>query len=333
MASSGHQPEGFSTVDFNGEHIEFGRMFAELSTFHTHIANSFRRMAQSISYPVKAGSPPRPSSYPAPEHVGALLATAPGAMSLAQGPEPYYRPSYSRVNSPMLPPAMPTYYPSGFLSSHPSASSSMHGMPRPPPSLLQRTGSATSGLGQAGSHETTSHSQHPPQGEISASEHTSPSKPTKRKRAHQTEPVEPGNERNNSTTMGGSTPQEAAEAEIDQPRQPVRGSEDLEASRMSGAQPGAEGARAVDRPMDPAGGPSIVVFASGTGTSRPRTALSRSYAPLWSSKARKEKKPRDPKAPKQPPPAYIVYQNEIREVTLLVRVLSSPLSCLIVCRL
>ncbi|KAG8691445.1 hypothetical protein FRC08_010178 [Ceratobasidium sp. 394] len=114
--------------------------------------------------------------------------------------------------------------------------------------------------------------------------------------------------------MGGSTPQEAAEAEINRPRQPVRGSEEnSEVSRRSRAQPGAKAVCAGDRPTDPATGPSIVVFSSGARTSRPRVTSSRSQARPSSNRARKEKKLRDPNAPKQPPPAYIVYQNEIRE--------------------
>ncbi|KAG9091889.1 hypothetical protein FS749_016161 [Ceratobasidium sp. UAMH 11750] len=307
------------------------------------IVDSFNQIVRHLSLrptPVEVGlypqtsapGPSRPSGYPRPERSDVLPAMAPGTAPSAQGPESYRRPSYSHVGGPMLPPAVPTYHPSGFPSTHPSTSSSIHGMPGPPSYPLHRAGGATSGPGPAGSHETTSLGQRPPEGEISASERATPS--AKRKRAHRAEPVEPGDESDGGTAMEGGTPREAAEAasETDRPRQPVRGSEEgSEVSRMS-SRAGMEGVRAEDRPADPAAGPSIVVFSSGAGTSRPRTASSRSQAQPSSSRARKEKKPRDPNAPKQPPPAYIVYQNEIREVTLLARVLSSPLSRLIVPR-
>ncbi|KAG9089825.1 hypothetical protein FRC06_001374 [Ceratobasidium sp. 370] len=332
MASSGQQPEGFSMVDFDGKHAELVQKLSEISTSMRQcadIVDSFNQIVRHLSLrptPVEVGlypqgsapGPSRPSGYPRPERTDALAAgyaETPSAAPSAQGPEPYRRPSYPHVGGSMLPPAVPTYHPSGFPSSHPSASSSMHTMPGPPSYPLQRTGGATSGPGPAGSHDTTSLGQRPPESEVTASERASPSKHGKRKRTHRTEPAEPGDGSDDGTAMGGSPPTEAAsetEEAARRPRQPVRGSEESsEASRMSSR--GVEGARTEDRPTDPATGPSIVVFASGAGTSRPRAPSSRSQAQTSSSRARKEKKPRDPNAPKQPPPAYIVYQNEIRE--------------------
>ncbi|KAG9127536.1 hypothetical protein FRC07_012552 [Ceratobasidium sp. 392] len=157
--------------------------------------------------------------------------------------------------------------------------------------------------------------------EITDSERASTSKHGKRKRTHRTDPIEPGDESDDGTAMGGS-PQETTEvaSETEETtrrlRQPVHGSEESsEASRMSSrGQQGAESVRTEDRPADStSAGLNILVFPSGPGTARPRAPSSRSQAQTSSSRARKEKKPRDPNAPKQPPPAYIVYQNEIRE--------------------
>ncbi|KAG8748151.1 hypothetical protein FRC10_008884 [Ceratobasidium sp. 414] len=332
MASGGQQPEGFSMVDFDGKHAELIRKLSEISTSMRQcadIVDSFNQIVRHLSlrptpfevgiYPqASAPGPSRISGYPRPERADAVAyAEAPGVAPS----ETYRRPSYSHVGGSMLPPAVPTYHPSGFPSSHPSTSSSMHAMPGPPSYPLQRTGGATSGPGPAGSHDTTGLGQRPLEGETTASERASP-KHGKRKRTRRTGPVQPGDESDDGAAIGGSSPQEttdvASEAEGTprRPKQPARGSEESSgASRMSSrGQAGVESARTEDRPTDPATGPSIVVFASGAGTSRPRAASSRSQAQTSSGRARKEKKPRDPNAPKQPPPAYIVYQNEIREL-------------------
>ncbi|QRV74812.1 HMG (high mobility group) box protein [Ceratobasidium sp. AG-Ba] len=338
MASGGQQPEAFSMVDFDGKHAELVQKLSEISTSMRQcadIVDSFNQIVRHLSprhLPFELGphrhTPGpgihRPSGYPRPERTDAHGTTgsteAAGPAHATHGAEVFRRPSYPHVGGSMLPPAVPTYQPSGTPHGHSSSSSPMHPMSGPSSYSLQRTGSATSTTGPAGPYETSALGPRTTESEIIASERPSPSKPGKRKRTHQVDPAEHGDDSDDDTGTGAS-PQEIADApsETDEAtrrsRRPAYGSEgSSEASRKSSrGQTGVEGVRTEDRLAEMPSGPSIVVFASGTGTARPRAPSTRGPGQASSSRARKEKKPRDPNAPKQPAPAYIVYQNEIRE--------------------
>ncbi|KAG8681862.1 hypothetical protein FRC09_017182, partial [Ceratobasidium sp. 395] len=224
MASGGHQPEGFSMVDFDGKHAELVQKLSEISTSMRQcadIVDSFNQIVRHFGPPYGIGphrqtsapGPSRSSSYPRPERADAPATSAyaetPGGAPSTLGGESYRRPSYSHVGGAMLPPAVPTYHPSGFPSNPPSASSSTHNLPGPPSYPLQRTGGATSGPG--GSREAVGPSQRSAESETIASERASSSKHGKRKRTHRTDPIEPGDESDDGTAMGGSPSQETAE--------------------------------------------------------------------------------------------------------------------------
>lgn len=252
-----------------------------------------------------------------PDPMSATQAEAPGAASSAQGQELFRRSSHPYVAGSMLPPAVPPYHSPTYPMGPGSSSSPMHTLPGPPSYPLHRPGSATSGLGPAGAHETVGPRQHATESVVSVSErHASSTKHGKRKRLERAELVDFGDDSDTDIPMESSPKQEPT-SEIDEPLY-----------RPARAQPGSEGGAGMrgissrvpptmGEPVEHMAGPSIVVFSSGTGSSRPRATGSRGKAQTPSMRGKREKKPRDPNAPKQPPPAYIVYQNEMREVMAL----------------
>lgn len=97
------------------------------------------------------------------------------------------------------------------------------------------------------------------------------------------------------------------------------GSQELSQTRQ---RPGNESVHAQGSSTEPATGPSIIVFSSQKDVSRlERVMWKPSNPPTDSVKKKSEggtkpvglKRPKDPNAPKQPVPAYLVYQNEVRE--------------------
>lgn len=279
-----------------------------------------------------APGPSRGSGYARSERPGpssTAQAEAPGPGSSTQTQEPYRRSSHPYVAGSMLPPAIPPYHSSTYSIGPGPSSSPMHGMPGPPSYPLHRPGSATSGLGSAGTHETAAQRQHVMESTVSPrGRQTSSTKSGKRKRMERADLLDYGDDSDVDTPMESSPKQEPT-SELDEPLyQPgkhiMHGSEgDMSIRGVSskGTPIALESARSGGEPAEHLGGPSIVVFSSGAGSSRPRTTQTRGKAQTPSTRSKKEKKPRDPNAPKQPPPAYIVYQNEMREVTGLTTII------------
>ncbi|CCO30356.1 hypothetical protein BN14_04383 [Rhizoctonia solani AG-1 IB] len=186
----------------------------------------------------------------------------------------------------------------------------------------QRPSSSASGTGSGGPHETRVPSRRGADVATTAPDrHASSIKNSKRKRYQPAQAEDYEDESEVDTGAEGSPRAEVHEvpSETEQaPRRPLKRSADTMEESLSArvflprGRVGAEVARTEDRLTEPPTGPSIVVFSSGQGSSKSRALHSRAAAPV-STRNRKEKKPKDPNAPKQPPPAYIVYQNEIRE--------------------
>jgi hypothetical protein len=241
----------------------------------------------------------------------------------------YRRPSQSYGVGSMLPPVVPTFHAAG-LPTAPTPSSSTHTASGPSSYPLHRPSSSASGAGSGGLYETGGPTYHAVDVVLSASERrASIAKQGKRKRTQPEEVDELGDESEVDTGVEGSPGVEThrGTSETDQAtrRSTKHPAEDLEetlSTRVfsSKGQAVARSARArtrsEDRLAEPAPGPSIVVFSSGAGASKTRSLQVR--AAQTSTRNRKEKKPRDPNAPKQPPPAYIVYQNEVREVNAFI---------------
>ncbi|KAF8754051.1 high mobility group [Rhizoctonia solani] len=300
MASSDRQPEGPSIEEFEEKQAELVGKLTEISTSMRQCADifdSFTRFRPLIFQRIGSADRSDPPSTTA--QVESI-----GSPSNAQGTEGYRRSTHSYPSGPMLPPAVPTFHAAGLSGVHPSLAS-MHSSTGHSPYPSQRPSSAASGTGSGGVRETGIPSRRGVGVVPTPSEHhTSSGKHAKRKRHQPTDTEDYGDESEVDTGLEGSPQLEAHEApsESDQPlRRP------LKRGRV-----GVGAARNEDRLPQPATGPSIVVFSSGPGSSKSRALHSRGPVPV-STRNRKEKKPKDPNAPKQPPPAYIVYQNEIRE--------------------
>lgn len=283
---------------------------------------SFRPAAPETSAP-RQNAPAglsRPAGYARserPDSMSTAQAEAPGQGSSAQGQELYRRSSHPYVGGSMLPPAVPPYHPPTHPLGPGSSSSHTHTLPGPPSYPLYRPGSATSGLGSAAAHESVGQRQHATESVVSASErHASSAKHGKRKRLERADLVDFGDDSDTDVPMESSPKQEPT-SEVDEPLyRPARVPPSSEGDAgMRGVL--SRGPATMGEPVEHMAGPSIVVFSSGTGSSRPRVPGSRGKAQTPSMRGKKEKKPRDPNAPKQPPPAYIVYQNEMREVMIL----------------
>ncbi|CAE7204444.1 unnamed protein product [Rhizoctonia solani] len=335
MASSDRQPEGPSVEEFEGKQAELVDKLAEISTSMRECADlfdSFTRFVGQFSF--------RPTAPEAPVH-HQLSRLAPsrgsgsgerfdlpssvahiesiGSPSPAQGAEGHRRSTHAYPPGPMLPPSAPTFHAAGLA--HPSLAS-MYSLAGPSSHTSHRPSSSASGTGSGGAHETGTSTRRVVDTPPSVSErHTSSIKHGKRKRPRPVKTGEYGDESDIDTGMEGSPRTEVQEiaSETDQaPRRHLkRSAESMDESLgarvfMPRGKAGTETPHAEDRPVGPATGPSIVVFSSGTGSSKTRAIHSRGPGQT-STRSRKEKKPKDPNAPKQPPPAYIVYQNEIRE--------------------
>ncbi|CAE6427002.1 unnamed protein product [Rhizoctonia solani] len=337
MASSDRQPEGPSIEEFEGKQAELVDKLTEISTSMRQCADifdSFTRFVRQLSFRSTAsevlvhhqpighlssrgsGSAERsdpPSSVAQVESTSSPLNT--------QGTAGHRRSTHAHLAGPMFPPAVPTFHAAGLSGAHPSLAS-MHSSTGPSSYPSQRPSSSASGTGSGGVHETRVPSRRGVDIASTTSEsHTSSTEHAKRKRHQPVEAEDYGDDSEVDTGVEGSPQVEAHEvpSETDQaPRRPLKRSADTMEESLSArvflprGRVGAEAARTDDRLTEPPAGPSIVVFSSGPGSSKSRALPSRGMAPV-STRNRKEKKPKDPNAPKQPPPAYIVYQNEIRE--------------------
>ncbi|KAF8604694.1 hypothetical protein BDV93DRAFT_544002, partial [Ceratobasidium sp. AG-I] len=338
MDSGNQQPGGFSMADFDGKQSELVQKLSEISTSMrqcAEIVDSFSRVVRQLSFRPAAPETAMPRQHPTPgpsrafgysrserpDPTSTTQAEAPGPGSSTQSQELYRRSSHPYVGGSMHPPAVPPYHSPTYPIGPGSSSSPMHAMPGPPTYPLYRPGSATSGLGSAGAHETVAQRQHGMESVLSSSERqTSSTKSGKRKRLERADLVDFGDDSDPDTPMESSPKQEPT-SELDEPLyQPGKhvthsseGDVSIRGVSSRGAPIPIEGSRSGGEPVEHLGGPSIVVFSSGAGSSRPRTTQSRGKAQTPSMRAKREKKPRDPNAPKQPPPAYIVYQNEMRE--------------------
>ncbi|KDN50690.1 hypothetical protein RSAG8_01188, partial [Rhizoctonia solani AG-8 WAC10335] len=241
-----------------------------------------------------------------------------GSPSHAQGAEGHRRSVHLYPPGPMLPPAAPTFHTAGLSGVHPSLVS-MYSIAGPSSYPSHRPSSSASGTGSGGAHESGAPSRRVVDAASSASERRASS--IKRKRSRLAEAGEYGDESDVDTGAEGSPQTEAHEvpSETDQaPRRPLKRSAESMDESLSArvflprGKVRTETPHTEDRRAEPATGPSIVVFSSGAGSSKTRAIHSRGPAQT-STRNRKEKKPKDPNAPRQPPPAYIVYQNEIRE--------------------
>lgn len=248
-----------------------------------------------------------------------------GSPSHPRGTEGHRRSVSSYPSGPMHPPAAPTFHAAGLSGAH-SSLASMHSITAPSSYPSHRPSSSASGTGSGGVHETGARSHRAVDAASSAPErHASTIRHGKRKRPQPTEVGEYDDESEIDTGAEESPRTEAHEvpSETDRaPRRSLKRSAESMDRNLSArvflprGQVRTEILHAEDRPVGPATGPSIVVFSSGAGSSKTRAIHPRGATQL-STRNRKEKKPKDPNAPKQPPPAYIVYQNEIREVGLL----------------
>ncbi|EUC64980.1 HMG (high mobility group) box protein [Rhizoctonia solani AG-3 Rhs1AP] len=331
MASSDRQPEGPSVEEFEGKQAELVDKLTEISTSMRQCADifdSFTRFVRQFSFgpTVPEASVSSTSLAPSRGSGSAERSDPPsnvaraGSPFHAQGTEGHRRSAYPYPPGPMLPPAAPTFHAAGLSGVH-SSLASMHSIAGPPSYPSHRPSSSTSGTGSGGAHETGAPSHRMADTASSVSEHRSSSiKHGKRKRAQPAE-GEYGDESDIDAGAERSSQTEAHEvpSEIEQaPRRPLKRSAESMDESLSArvflprSKAGTETPHTEDRLAGTATGPSIVVFSSGAGSSKTRTIHSRGPAQT-STRARKEKKPKDPNAPKQPPPAYIVYQNEIRE--------------------
>lgn len=285
----------------------------------THEATGHRQPSgPALSRGSGSAPPERSDLRPSSEHIESV-----GSPSFALGIEGYRRPSQPHTGS-MLPPAVPTYHGTGLLALS-SSSTSTHAVPGPSYSL-RRPSSSASGTGSGGLHEVGSTGHHVVEA-ISSERHVSTIKQGKRKRSQPEEVDELGEDSEVDIGMDDSPRAETREGTSEtelatrrSTRHPVETPEESLGARVFSPRgyAAAESGRSEDRPVEPTTGPSIVVFSSGAGSSKSRALQSRTLAQTSSGRSRKEKKPRDPNAPKQPPPAYIVYQNEIREVNALI---------------
>ncbi|KAG8716404.1 hypothetical protein FRC11_013387 [Ceratobasidium sp. 423] len=337
MASSDRQPEGPSMEEFEGKQAELVDKLTEISTSMRQCADifdSFTRFVRQFSFRPTApeahvhhqlprlapsrgsGSAERsdqPSNVAQVESVGSPLHP--------QGAEGYRRSTHSYPPGPMLPPAAPTFHAAGLPGVH-SSLASMHSIAGSSSYPSHRPSSSASGTGSGGAHETGALSRRVVDAASSESERrTSSGKHGKRKRPQPTDAGVHGDESDVDTGAEGSPRVEAHEMPSETGpahRRPLkRSAESMDESLgarvfLPRGKVGAGTPHAEDRPAEPATGPSIVVFSSGVGSSKTRAIHPRGPAQT-STRNRKEKKPKDPNAPKQPPPAYIVYQNEIRE--------------------
>ncbi|CAE6508415.1 unnamed protein product [Rhizoctonia solani] len=335
MASSDRQPEGPSVEEIEGKQAELVDKLTEISTSMRQCADifdSFTRFVRQFSFRPTAPEAPvhhQPSRRAPSRGSGSAERSDPpshivhtegvGSPSYAQGTEVHRRSAYSHPPGPMLPPAAPTFHPAGLSGLHPSLAS-MHSISGASSYPSHRPSSSASGTGSGGAHETRVPSRRAVDTTSSASERRASSiKHGKRKRPRPAEAGEYDDESDIDTGVERSPQTEAHEvpSENDQPpRRPLkRPAESMDESLsarvfLPRGKLGTETPRIEDRPVEP--GPSIVVFSSGAGSSKTRTIHSRGPTQV-STRNRKEKKPKDPNAPKQPPPAYIVYQNEVRE--------------------
>ncbi|KAF8689055.1 high mobility group, partial [Rhizoctonia solani] len=337
MASSDRQPEGPSIEEFEEKQAELVGKLTEISTSMRQCADifdSFTRFVGQLSFRSTASevlAHRQPSGLLSSRGSGSADRSDPpsttaqvesiGSPSNAQGTEGYRRSIHSYPSGPMLPPAVPTFHAAGLSGVHPSLAS-MHSSTGHSPYPSQRPSSAASGTGSGGVRETGIPSRRGVGVVPTPSEHhTSSGKHAKRKRHQPTDTEDYGDESEVDTGLEGSPQPEAHEAPSEShqpPRRPLKRSADTMEESLSArvflprGRVGVGAARNEDRLPEPATGPSIVVFSSGPGSSKSRALHSRGPVPV-STRNRKEKKPKDPNAPKQPPPAYIVYQNEIRE--------------------
>ncbi|CAE6519309.1 unnamed protein product [Rhizoctonia solani] len=337
MASSDRQPEGPSMEEFEGKQVELVDKLTEISTSMRQCADIFDSFTQFVRH--FSFRPAAPETHV--HHLPTKLAPSRGSGSAersdqpsnvaqvesagspfhVQGAEGYRRSTHSYPPGPMLPPAAPTFHAAGLSGVH-SSLASMHSIAGSSSYPSHRPSSSASGTGSGGAHETGTPSRRVVDVASSASERRiSSGKHGKRKRPQHTKAGVLGDESDVDTGAEGSPRIEAHEVPSETGpalRRPVkRSAESMDESLgarvfLPRGKVGAGTPHIEDRPAEPATGPSIVVFSSGVGSSKTRAIHPRGPTQT-STKNRKEKKPKDPNAPKQPPPAYIVYQNEIRE--------------------
>ncbi|KAJ1307330.1 hypothetical protein OPQ81_001436 [Rhizoctonia solani] len=336
MASSDRHPEGPSMEEFEGKQAELVDKLTEISTSMRQCADifdSFTRFVRQLSFRPTAPEVPLQRQTPrlAPSRgSGSVERSDPpsnvaqaeriGSPSRTQGSEGYRRPTHPYHSGPMLPPTAPTFHAAGLPGVH-SSSMSMYSIAGPSSYPSHRPSSSASGTGSGGAHETGVVSRRVVDTASSVSERRALDiKHGKRKRPQAVEAGEYGNESDVDTGAEGSPQTETREvSETEQaPRRRLKRSAESMDESLSArvflprGRVGTEIPYAEERHAELSTGPSIVVFSSGAGSSKTR-ALNPRGPVQTSTRSRKEKKPKDPNAPKQPPPAYILYQNEIRE--------------------
>ncbi|CAE6456885.1 unnamed protein product [Rhizoctonia solani] len=336
MASSDPQLEGLSVEEFEGKQAELVDKLTEISTSMRQCADifdSFTRFVHQFSF--RPAAPEAPVHHHAPRPApsrgsGSAERSDPpsnaahvertGSPSHTRGTEGHRRSAPSYPSGPMLPPVVPTFHAAGLSGAH-SSLASMHSIAASSSYPSHRPSSSASGTGSGGAHETGAQTRRVVDTSSASERRASTARHGKRKRHQPTGVGEYDDESEIDTGAEESPRIEAHEvvSETDQvPRRSLKRSAESMDQSLSArvflpkGRMGTKMLHTEDRPGEPATGPSIVVFSSGAASSKSRAIHSRGPAQA-STRNRKEKKPKDPNAPKQPPPAYIVYQNEIRE--------------------